>query len=214
MKDLVSSHVHSSWVPILEPLENEISEILKRVESDQLAPSRESIFKAFEGDLESIRCVIIGQDPYPAPGMAMGLSFSIPRTHAQLPPTLKNIFKELNSDLGISTPEHGDLSKWSKNGVMLLNRVLTTRVSESNAHRGLGWEKITTKVAEELGKRDVIAILWGAQAQELAHFFTYRVVGVHPSPLSAYRGFFGSKPFSRVNELLLSTHREPIDWSL
>ena len=214
MKDLVSSHVHSSWAPILEPLENEISEILKRVESDQLAPSRESIFKAFEGDLESIRCVIIGQDPYPAPGMAMGLSFSIPRTHAQLPPTLKNIFKELSSDLGISTPEHGDLSKWSKNGVMLLNRVLTTRVSESNAHRGLGWEKITTKVAEELGKRDVVAILWGAQAQELAHFFTYRVVGVHPSPLSAYRGFFGSKPFSRVNELLLSTHREPIDWSL
>ena len=214
MKDLVSSHVHSSWAPILEPLENEISEILKRVESDQLAPSRESIFKAFEGDLESIRCVIIGQDPYPAPGMAMGLSFSIPRTHAQLPPTLKNIFKELNSDLGISTPEHGDLSRWSKNGVMLLNRVLTTRVSESNAHRGLGWEKITTKVAEELGKRDVVAILWGAQAQELAHFFTYRVVGVHPSPLSAYRGFFGSKPFSRVNELLLFTHREPIDWSL
>ncbi|MEY4023437.1 MAG: hypothetical protein RLZ23_398 [Actinomycetota bacterium] len=214
MKDLVSSHVHSSWAPILEPLENEISEILKRVESDQLAPSRESIFKAFEGDLESIRCVIIGQDPYPAPGMAMGLSFSIPRTHAQFPPTLKNIFKELSSDLGISTPEHGDLSKWSKNGVMLLNRVLTTRVSESNAHRGLGWEKITTRVAEELGKRDVIAILWGAQAQELAHFFTYRVVGVHPSPLSAYRGFFGSKPFSRVNEFLLSTHREPIDWSL
>ena len=214
MKDLVSSHVHSSWAPILEPLENDISEILKRVESDLLAPSRESIFKAFEGDLESIRCVMIGQDPYPAAGMAMGLSFSIPRAHAQLPPTLKNIFKELNSDLGISTPKHGDLSRWSKNGVMLLNRVLTTRVSESNAHRGLGWEKITTKVAEELGKRDVVAILWGAQAQELAHFFTYRVVGVHPSPLSAYRGFFGSKPFSRVNELLLSTHREPIDWSL
>ena len=214
MKDLVSSHVHSSWGPILEPLENEISEILERVESDQLAPSRESIFKAFESDLDSIRCVIVGQDPYPTAGMAMGLSFSIPRTHKKLPATLKNIYRELNSDLGVSTPEHGDLSAWSRNGVMLLNRVLTTRISESNAHRGLGWEKITTKVAEELGKRDVIAILWGAQAQELEDLFTYSVVGVHPSPLSAYRGFFGSKPFSRVNEFLVSTHREPIDWSL
>jgi len=214
MKDLVSSHVHSSWEPILKPLWKDISDILDRVASDELAPSRESIFKAFESDLDSIRCVIVGQDPYPTAGMAMGLSFSIPRTHKKLPATLKNIYRELNSDLGVSTPEHGDLSAWSRNGVMLLNRVLTTRISESNAHRGLGWEKITTKVAEELGKRDVIAILWGAQAQELEDLYTYSVVGVHPSPLSAYRGFFGSKPFSRVNEFLVSTHREPIDWSL
>ena len=106
----------------------------------------------------------------------------------------------------------GDLSAWSAAGVLLLNRVLTTRQGESNAHANIGWQRITDHIAAELGKRDVVAVLWGKQAQELSRFFTYKVEGVHPSPLSAYRGFFGSKPFTQVNQLLVAQGREPIDW--
>ena len=214
MKDLVSSHVHSSWTPVVQPLEGVISEVLSRIEGEVTAPSRELIFQAFSVDLESIRCVIIGQDPYPTPGNAMGLAFSVSPGIEPIPQSLKNIFTELESDIGITPPSCGDLSPWTKSGVLLLNRVLTTRLGESDAHKNVGWQEFTDHIASELGKRGVVAILWGRQAQELSKFFRYSVTSVHPSPLSAYRGFFGSKPFSRVNEILTRTGRTPINWSL
>jgi len=214
MKDHVSSHVHSSWLPVFEPVTSVIDEILSKVEHDELAPPLESVFHAFSVDLSSIRCVIVGQDPYPTPGNAMGLAFSTPSTFTRIPQSLRNIFTELESDQGHAAPSHGDLSKWSNEGVLLLNRVLTTRRGESNAHEKVGWQRVTDHIASELGKRDVVAILWGRQAQELSKFFTFKVESVHPSPLSAYRGFFGSKPFSNVNHILVSQGREPINWKL
>jgi len=214
MKDLVSSHVHSSWAPVFVPINPLIEELLSGISDQELAPSYDSIFRAFETDLSAIRCVIVGQDPYPTPGNAMGLAFSTPPSVKKIPQSLKNIFEELESDQGIASPTTGDLSRWSGSGVLLLNRVLTTRQGESNAHVDIGWQRITDHIAAELGKRDVVAVLWGRQAQELSSYFTYKVESVHPSPLSAYRGFFGSKPFSRVNEMLIASGRDPIDWSL
>ena len=214
MKDLVSSHVHSSWSPVFKPIEDLISQILTRIEGEETAPPREYIFNAFSGDLESVRCVIIGQDPYPTPGSAMGLAFSVPRSVERIPQSLKNIFTELEADMGISQPSHGDLTRWMNSGVLLLNRVLTTHPGESDAHKSIGWQNVTNHIAAELGKRDVVAILWGKQAQELSRYFKYSVVSVHPSPLRAYRGFFGSKPFSQVNEILTRSGRTPINWSL
>jgi uracil-DNA glycosylase len=214
MKDHVSSHVHSSWLPVFEPVSSVIDHILSKIQNDELAPPLEYIFHAFSVDLSSIRCVIVGQDPYPTPGNAMGLAFSTPPTIAKIPQSLSNIFTELESDQGYASPAHGDLSKWSNEGVLLLNRVLTTRRGESNAHEKVGWQRVTDHIASELGKRDVVAVLWGKQAQELSKFFTFKVESVHPSPLSAYRGFFGSKPFSKVNHILVSQGREPIHWKL
>ena len=214
MKDHVSSHVHSSWLPVFEPVTSVIGEILSKVEHDKLAPPLESVFRAFSVELSSVRCVIVGQDPYPSPGNATGLAFSTPPTITKIPQSLRNIFTELESDQGHAAPAQGDLSKWSNEGVLLLNRVLTTRQGESNAHEKIGWQRVTDHIAAELGKRDVVAVLWGRQAQELSKFFTFKVEGVHPSPLSAYRGFFGSKPFAQVNQLLIAQGREPIDWKL
>ena len=214
MKDLASSHVHSSWAAVFEPIDPLIEELLSKISGEDLSPSFDSIFRAFQSDLESIRCVIVGQDPYPTPGNAMGLAFSTPPSVEKIPQSLRNIFKELEDDQGITPPTSGDLSAWSAAGVLLLNRVLTTRQGESNAHANIGWQRITDHIAAELGKRDVVAVLWGKQAQELSRFFTYKLEGVHPSPLSAYRGFFGSKPFAQVNQLLVAQGREPINWKL
>lgn len=214
MKDLASSHVHSSWAAVFEPINPPIKDLLSRISSEDLSPPFESIFRAFQSDLESIRCVIVGQDPYPTPGNAIGLAFSTPPSVVKIPQSLKNIFAELESDQGITPPATGDLSAWSTAGVLLLNRILTTRQGESNAHSNIGWQHITDHIAAELGKRDVVAVLWGKQAQELSKFFRYKVESVHPSPLSAYKGFFGSKPFTQVNQLLVEQEREPIDWSL
>ena len=214
MKDLVSSHVHSSWAPVFVPITPLIQELLARISDQKLAPPYDSIFRAFETDLGLIRCVIVGQDPYPTPGNAMGLAFSTPPSVKKIPQSLKNIFGELEGDQGVAPPITGDLSQWSAAGVLLLNRVLTTRQGESNAHLNIGWQRITDHIAAELGVRDIVAVLWGKQAQELSRFFRYKVESAHPSPLSAYRGFFGSKPFTQVNQLLVSQGREPIDWTL
>lgn len=214
MKDLDSSHVHSSWLPIFQPLRGSIDQILESINDEEIAPDYSQIFRGFRSDLSNVRCVIVGQDPYPTEGNAMGLAFSIPSHVKKIPASLKNIFTELKSDQGIPIPTNGDLSAWSDRGVLLLNRVLTTRVGESNAHVQVGWKAVTDQIACELGKRDVVAVLWGRHAQELAPYFRYKVEGVHPSPLSAYKGFFGSRPFSQVNEILQNIGREPIDWSL
>jgi uracil-DNA glycosylase len=214
MKDHVSLHVHSSWNAIFQPIQNEIDAILRMLEDEECTPRKDLFFAAFQSDLASIRCVIVGQDPYPSDGNAMGLAFSVDPAIEKIPASLKNIFIELESDQGIAIPDDGDLTPWTKQGVLLLNRVLTTRVGESNAHISLGWQKVTDHIARELGKRSLVAILWGRHAQELAPYFPMRVESVHPSPLSAYRGFFGSKPFSKVNALLRSINIKPIDWSL
>ena len=206
--------VHDSWLRLLEPVAPEIEKILKKIADEDIAPRREEIFRAFDIDLEKVRVVIFGQDPYPTKGNAMGLAFSVPETVTPIPSSLRNIFKELESDLGFEKPVSGDLTAWERSGVLLLNRVLTTRVGETAAHSDLGWQHITNHIARELGARGVIAILWGKSAQELSGNFIKHISSPHPSPLSAYRGFFGSQPFSRANELLVAQGKEPIDWSL
>jgi len=212
MRDFDSSLVHSSWLPILEPLRKDIQNIYRQIDVRTVSPSEDHIFRAFRQPLYNVRCVIIGQDPYPTAGHANGLSFSTHPSVTPLPKSLQNIFTEYQSDLGETAPLNGDLSSWDSQGVMLLNRVLTTEVGTANAHTKFGWQRITDAVARELGARGVVAILWGRQAQELAQFFPYRVESPHPSPLSAYRGFFGSKPFSKVNAILVAQGKPRISW--
>ncbi len=206
--------MHASWQRLLEPVAPDIEKILAKIADEDIAPPREEIFRAFDIDLEEVQVVIFGQDPYPTKGNAMGLAFSVPTNVTHIPASLRNIFQELENDLGLMRPLSGDLTSWERSGVLLLNRVLTTRVGEPAAHSNLGWQNITNHIARELGARGVIAILWGKSAQELAEYFSNYISSAHPSPLSAYRGFFGSKPFSRVNELLITQGRSPVNWSL
>jgi len=212
--DIGSPHVHSSWKPVLEPFSADIARILGSLQGSSIAPAQDRIFAALEVPLSEVRCVIIGQDPYPTAGNAHGLAFSIPDQVAKIPASLKNIFKELHSDLGLEIPQSGNLEKWRDQGVLLLNRILTTEVGRSNAHSNLGWQMITKGIAEAAANQNAVAILWGTEAQALAPVFRESITSVHPSPLSAYRGFFGSKPFSKVNEALIRICREPIDWRL
>jgi uracil-DNA glycosylase len=212
--DIGSPHVHSSWKPVLEPFSADIARILGSLQGSSIAPAQDRIFAALEVPLSEVRCVIIGQDPYPTAGNAHGLAFSIPDQVAKIPASLKSIFKELHSDLGLEIPQSGNLEKWRDQGVLLLNRILTTEVGRSNAHSNLGWQMITKGIAEAAANQNAVAILWGTEAQALAPVFRESITSVHPSPLSAYRGFFGSKPFSKVNEALIRIGREPIDWRL
>jgi uracil-DNA glycosylase len=212
--DIGSLHVHSSWKPVLEPFSADIARILGSLQGFSIAPAQDEIFAALEVPLSEVRCVIIGQDPYPTAGNAHGLAFSIPDEVRRIPASLQNIFKELHSDLGLDIPQSGNLEKWRDQGVLLLNRILTTEIGRSNAHSGLGWQVITKSIAEASADQGAVAILWGKEAQGLAPLFKESILSVHPSPLSAYRGFFGSKPFSKVNEALIRIGREPIEWRL
>ena len=171
------------------------------------------MFRCLGQSIESTYVVIFGQDPYPTQGHADGLAFSVDEIVSPLPPTLRNIFKELATDCGV-TRNRGDLSDWFDQGVMLINRILTTDTGASLTHSDIGWQEITGTVARELGKRQVVAILWGKSAGELSNYFRedWRIESVHPSPLSAYRGFFGSKPFSRCNNILMKNGKTPIQW--
>ncbi len=212
--DIGSLHVHSSWKPVLEPFTADIARILATVQGTSIAPAKYQIFAALEVPLTEVRCVIVGQDPYPTAGNAHGLAFSIPDEVRKIPASLQNIFKELHTDLGLAIPQSGNLEKWRDQGVLLLNRILTTEVGRSNAHGNLGWQEITKSIAEAAANQNAVAILWGKEAQALTPVFKESISSVHPSPLSAYRGFFGSKPFSKVNEALMRIGREPIDWRL
>jgi len=178
-----------------------------------VAPDFNNIFCSLSRSIESTHAVIFGQDPYPTRGHAHGLAFSVNQSVNALPPSLRNIYTELSTDCGVAR-NSGDLSDWFDQGVVLVNRVLTTQIGTSLAHKDLGWQEVTNAVAQELGKHDVVAILWGKSAGELAQYFRpeWRIESVHPSPLSAYRGFFGSKPFSRCNEILVSHQISPIHW--
>jgi uracil-DNA glycosylase len=206
--------VHSSWISVLEPFSGEIEEIVEGIDSKNLTPPKNQIFAALECDLNLVKCVIVGQDPYPTAGNAHGLAFSICKDVEKIPASLRNIFKELSDDLSVEVPTHGCLEKWRDEGVLLLNRVLTTEVGRSNAHKNLGWQPITEAIAKASADRGAVGILWGAQAQELAPIFQYQVSSPHPSPLSAYKGFFGSKPFSSVNKILVEQGLQPINWKL
>ena len=176
------------------------------------------MLRAFGAPLEHVRVLIVGQDPYPTPGHPIGLSFAVDPHVRPVPRSLANIYRELADDLGITPPAHGDLTSWGANGIMLLNRVLTVQPGAPASHRGKGWEHVTDHAIRTLVARGtpLVAILWGRDAQNLKPLLgdTPVIESVHPSPLSASRGFFGSRPFSRANELLVAQGGEPVDWSL
>jgi uracil-DNA glycosylase len=191
-------------------------EILNSLQLTQpFIPEEKKIFAAFEVPIPKVKVCIVGQDPYPNPSHAMGLAFSVPAQVKNLPPTLKNIFKELESDIGCA-PSNGDLSELQKRGVMLLNTALTTKPNLSQGHVGIGWGKFTDEVVSYLGKLPVVFILWGKSAESLKRFVpdSNCIIGVHPSPLSSYRGFFGSKPFSQANLRLRELGISPVDWKI
>ena len=205
--------LHTDWQIALKEHHQKIDEIDHFIQGKEIAPPYELVFRALTSSLENTRVVIFGQDPYPTQGHAHGLAFSVDSKVSPLPASLRNIYKELESDVQVKR-ESGDLSDWTDQGVMLINRVLTTETGKSLAHEKLGWQATTETVARVLGQRDVIAVLWGNSAQELHRYFKDEniVSSVHPSPLSAYRGFFGSQPFSQVNAKLLAKGFTPINW--
>ncbi len=181
-------------------------------------PAGPDILRAFTRPLADVRVLVVGQDPYPTPGHPMGLSFSVQPDVRPVPRSLANIFTELQADLGVPAPGSGDLSPWADRGVMLLNRVLTVRPGEPASHRRQGWEAVTQRAIEALVQRGgpLVAVLWGRDAQSLRPALgdVPVVASAHPSPLSASRGFFGSRPFSRVNALLAEQGAPPVDWTL
>jgi uracil-DNA glycosylase len=179
-------------------------------------PSREFVFSALRCNPESIKVIILGQDPYPDSNHANGLAFSVPPKILNLPPSLRNIFKEYAADLTAPTPSTGDLSPWADQGVLLLNSALTCRPGESLSHSEIGWQNFTQALLEAVITPTTVGILWGRHAAKYRGLFSpdMRIESAHPSPLSAYRGFFGSRPFTRANELLLSKGITPVDWTL
>ena len=216
--------MHPSWVPVLAPFEETlaaIGEVLRAETASGHAwfPRGDRILRAFEQPLPDVRVLITGQDPYPTPGHAVGLSFSVAPEVRPLPRSLQNIYTELVADLGIERPTSGDLTAWTTQGVLLLNRVLTVRSGEPGSHRGIGWEQITEAAIRGLVARadePLVAILWGRDAQSLEPMLddVPMIMSAHPSPMSADRGFFGSRPFSRANDYLEELGGEPINWSL
>ena len=193
--------------------------VQKRRAEVRVFPEEKNVFTALElTPFESVKVVILGQDPYHGFGQAHGLSFSVQKG-TPLPPSLKNIYKELQEDIGGELPTEGDLSHWAKQGVLLLNTVLTVEEGNANSHKGMGWEKLTNRLIESLNELThlVIFILWGKPAQDKEKLITNPnhviLKAPHPSPLSAYRGFFGSKPFSRVNDILIQQGQTPIRWT-
>ena len=194
--------------------------VLNAYRTETVYPPSTDIFNAFAfTPLEQVKVVILGQDPYHEPGQANGLCFSVHKG-IRIPPSLVNIYKEMSSDLGCPAPENGDLTGWARQGVLLLNTVLTVRAHAANSHRGIGWEEFTDAAIRVLADQDrpLVFILWGTPARRkkaLIHNPKHFVVeSVHPSPLSAYNGFFGSRPFSKTNDYLISCGIEPIDWQI
>jgi uracil-DNA glycosylase len=186
--------------------------ISKEIDSDFL-PSPKLIFRSLECAPSDVKVVIVGQDPYPNSQHAMGLAFSVPAEVEVLPASLKNIYKELKADLGV-IKENGDLSGWSEQGVLLLNMSLTVLPNQTGSHSKIGWQVITQQIISEIAKRGALAVLWGREAQLMSKFFAQedQFTAPHPSPLSVYRGFYGSKPFSKVNRRLEEKGLTPIKW--
>lgn len=198
-----------------------LNNFLKEEYKEQIVfPKQEDLWTAFQWtDYEDVKVVILGQDPYHGRKQAHGLSFSVQKT-TKIPPSLRNIYKELESDLGIPAVQHGYLKKWAEEGVFLINTVMTVREGQAGSHRKKGWEELTDTVISSLNEKEepIIFILWGAEARKKRMLIDegkhYVLTSVHPSPLSAYRGFFGSKPFSKTNQLLSESGQKQIDWKL
>lgn len=219
----LSEVIDSGWAEALEPVADRIAAMGEFLREENAAgrgylPKGENVLRAFQRPFDKVRVLIVGQDPYPTPGHAMGLSFSVEPDVKPVPRSLANIFAELTKDLGLPTPSNGDLSPWSDQGVLMLNRVLTVAPGQAASHRGKGWEAVTEQAIRALVARDqpLVAILWGRDASTLKPMLgsTPYLESAHPSPLSASRGFFGSRPFSRTNELLGTLGAAPVDWRL
>ena len=219
-------HLGNSWDDILKEEFNreyylKLRAFLKQEYASQtIYPHMNNIFNALKYTAyEDVKAVILGQDPYHGPDQAHGLCFSVQRG-VKPPPSLQNMFKELNSDLGLPIPRHGELTKWAEQGVLLLNTVLTVRAGQANSHKGMGWEIFTDRIIELLNQREkpIVFLLWGGPAKTKTKLITnqnhYILSTVHPSPLSAYNGFFGCKHFSKTNEILKSLGETEIDWNI
>jgi uracil-DNA glycosylase len=219
--------VEDGWARALEPVSDQVAAMGEFLRAEIAAgrgylPAGQNVLRAFTFPFDEVRVLIVGQDPYPTPGHAVGLSFSVGADVRPLPRSLDNIFAEYRSDLGLPAPSSGDLTPWAQRGVVLLNRVLTVRPGTPASHRGKGWEVVTERAIRALAARaqPMVALLWGRDAGTLkpmlvggdSHVAT--IESVHPSPLSAQRGFFGSRPFSRANALLAGMGAEPVDWRL
>jgi len=211
------------WAEALQPVAGDIAAMGDWLRNEvasgrQYLPAGANVLRAFRYPLADVRVLIVGQDPYPTPGHPIGLSFAVERHVRPIPRSLQNIYRELRSDIGLQTPDHGDLTAWSEHGIMLLNRVLTVRPGAPASHRGVGWERVTEHAIRALVARGtpLVAILWGRDAGGLRPLLgtTPVITSPHPSPLSADRGFFGSKPFSRANEQLVRQGGQPVDWAL
>lgn len=218
--------IATDWAEALAPVDDHVAALGAFLRAELAAgrsylPAGDDVFRAFRRPLAEVRVLVVGQDPYPTPGHPIGLSFAVDRAVRPLPRSLANIHRELADDVGATPPPHGDLTAWSEQGVMLLNRVLTVRPGESGSHRGRGWEEVTACAIRAVVRRaeagpPVAAILWGRDAQTLVPHLgpVPHVASAHPSPLSASRGFFGSRPFTRVNALLRERGGTPVDWTL
>jgi uracil-DNA glycosylase len=221
----LSELVEAGWAAALEPVAEQIAQMGRFLRAELAAgrrylPAGRNVLRAFTFPFDQVRVLIVGQDPYPTPGHAVGLSFSVAPEVRPLPRSLANIFDEYTADLGHPQPSCGDLTPWAERGVLLLNRVLTVRPSNPASHRGKGWEEVTECAIRALASRaqPMVAILWGRDASTLKPMLAagkcVAIESPHPSPLSASRGFFGSRPFSRANELLTQMGADPIDWRL
>jgi uracil-DNA glycosylase len=217
--------VEAGWATMLEPVGAQVTQMGEFLRAEIAAghrylPAGPNVLRAFTFPFDQVRVLIVGQDPYPTPGHAVGLSFSVAADVRPLPRSLENIFTEYGKDLGFPPPTTGDLSPWAERGVMLLNRVLTVRPGNPASHRGKGWEAVTECAIRALVARQqpLVAVLWGRDASTLKPWLEgedcVSIESPHPSPLSASRGFFGSRPFSRANELLDKMGADPIDWRL
>lgn len=215
--------VASDWAEALAPVEDDIDRVGAFLTAETAAgrawlPAPERVFAAFERPLADVRVLLVGQDPYPTPGHPIGLSFAVRADLRRLPRSLANIYRELEADLGHPPAPHGDLSAWADQGVLLLNRVLTVRAGDAGSHRRRGWEAVTDRAVAAVVERGrpCVALLWGRDAQRLkpALGTMPTVESAHPSPLSASRGFFGSRPFSRVNQLLVEQGAVPVSWRM
>ena len=223
----IMAMITNEWLPYIKPeFEKDYYKELFQFVSDEYSkyviyPKADDIFNAFHlTPADKVKVVILGQDPYHNENQAHGLSFSVPMSQKDIPPSLQNIYKELNADVGITIPNHGYLEKWAKQGVLLLNTVLTVRAHQANSHQNRGWEQFTDAIIHTLNEMDrpIVYLLWGKPAQTKASMLNNPkqlvLKAPHPSPLSAYRGFFGCKHFSKTNEFLIKNGIEPIDWQV
>ncbi|WP_326947000.1 MULTISPECIES: uracil-DNA glycosylase [unclassified Amycolatopsis] len=215
--------VEAGWAEALEPVAPQVAAMGEFLRAEITAgrtylPAGEHVLRAFKQPFHDVRVLIVGQDPYPTPGHAVGLSFSVAPDVRPIPKSLVNIYKEYAEDLGHPLPANGDLTPWADQGVLLLNRALTVQPGKSNSHQGKGWEDVTEQAIKALAARSepMVAILWGRNARNLRPMLgeVPCIESAHPSPLSAHNGFFGSRPFSRANELLEQQGAAPVDWKL